>query len=134
MTEVKQTTFGDHGNCFSACIASLFELPLSDIPDFCSLPPDWWGFFQNWLKERGLCAIEVRLEPKCLVWSEGCNCILSGISPRENGRFHSVIAKTTHSGFEYVFDPHHDNTFLLGEPTHALFLVPLTIKDISRGT
>jgi hypothetical protein len=128
MIEIKQTTFGDHGNCFAACVASIFELSLGDIPDFCNLPPDWWEGFQKWLKERGFCAIEIRLEPKCLVWSEGCICILSGISPRENSRSHSVIAKTTHNGFEYVFDPHPDNTFLSDEPTHALFLVPLSYQ------
>jgi hypothetical protein len=128
MIETKQTKFGDHGNCFAACIASLFELPLDDVPDFCSLPPDWWRGLQDWLKRKGLCAIEVRLEPKCLVWSEGCNCILTGTSPR--GRPHSVIAKTVCGGFEYVFDPHPDNTFLSGEPTHVLFLVPLDVNKL----
>ena len=128
MIEIKQTVFGDHGNCFAACVASLFELPLDEIPDFCSLPPDWWEHFQNWLKEKRMCAIEVRLEQKCLIGSEGCLCVLSGWSPREKSRFHSVIAKTSYSGFEYVFDPHPDNTFLDGDPTHALFLVRLDPK------
>jgi hypothetical protein len=128
MIEVKQTAFGDYGNCFSACIASLFELSLNDIPDFCRLPSDWWGGFQDWLRKRGFCAIEIRLDAKCLLWSDGCICILSGVSPRKEGRIHSVIAKTVYNGFEYVFDPHPDNTFLSGEPTHVLFIVPLTIK------
>jgi hypothetical protein len=128
MIETKQTTFGDRGNCFAACVASIFELPLNNIPDFCSLSPDWWEGFQNWLMKRGLCAIEVRLEPKCLIWSNGCICILTGKSPRKMGRLHSVIAKTSRNGFDYVFDPHPDNTFLSGEPTHVLFLVPLSYQ------
>jgi hypothetical protein len=130
MIEIKQTTFGDHGNCFAACVASIFELPLNSVPDFCSLPSDWWEEFQGWLKKKGLCAIEVQLKPECLVWSEGCICILSGISPRKSSRLHSVIAKTTRTGFEYVFDPHPDNTFVSGEPIRVLFICNVDISNI----
>jgi hypothetical protein len=31
---VIQTYTGENGNCFAACLASILEIPLSDIPDF----------------------------------------------------------------------------------------------------
>lgn len=127
MIKIKQTEFGKSGNCLSACVASILELPLTDVPNFCQMFPDWWGNFQDWLYNKNLCAIEVCLKKGCLIGSQGCMCILSGISPRSVG-LHCIVARTSFSGFEYVFDPHPDDSFLIGEPTHALFLVPINYK------
>lgn len=45
MKPVDQTTFGfPGGNCFSACIASLLEMPLDDVPYF--MHGDWYDAFQ----------------------------------------------------------------------------------------
>ena len=42
MTPVDQTEFGEgHGNCFSACIASLLNRPLSDLAEFHRLYTAW---------------------------------------------------------------------------------------------
>lgn len=36
MKPAMQTKFGEYeGDCFAACIASLFELPIEDVPDLC---------------------------------------------------------------------------------------------------
>lgn len=38
---IDQTEFGDQiGNCWSACIAMLLRLPLSEVPNFNTLPGD----------------------------------------------------------------------------------------------
>jgi hypothetical protein len=127
MIPVYQTIFGKHGNCFQACVASLLELPLSSVPDFCNYQPqcDWWDFLQDWFRERGHCALEIRLEPNCVVWSEGCLCVLSGVGA--SGLIHSVVGRTVRGGFEYVFDPYPNGNFVQ-KPTHALFFVPLNPK------
>ena len=36
------------GNCFAACVASILELPLADVPNFCS-EERWWNALQIWL-------------------------------------------------------------------------------------
>jgi hypothetical protein len=53
---VRQTRFGaPAGNCFAACIASILELPLSDLPDPDLADKDaWWLTWISWLRERNL--------------------------------------------------------------------------------
>lgn len=63
---------GIFGNCFQACIASVLEMNLDDVPHFAQLsvekevargvPPeiafkestDWWYLLNDWLAARGL--------------------------------------------------------------------------------
>jgi len=54
MIEVEQTTFAPpHGDCLAACIASILELPLADVPNLgCST--EWWQDTRDWLKPRNL--------------------------------------------------------------------------------
>lgn len=40
MIKVFQTKYGEEGNCFAACIASLFEVEIDDIP-FLADYKDW---------------------------------------------------------------------------------------------
>jgi hypothetical protein len=47
MRKVWQTTHGPQGNCYAACLASILEVALADIPDFGT---DGWGRRLNaWL-------------------------------------------------------------------------------------
>jgi hypothetical protein len=49
---VDQTTYGLHdGNCFSACLASILEIPIAGVPVFLG---SYWDDFLPWLAERGL--------------------------------------------------------------------------------
>ncbi len=53
MLAVDQTTYGaDDGNCFSACVASILEMPIEEVPRFVNLTPD----FLTWLAGLGLSA------------------------------------------------------------------------------
>lgn len=62
MTQVEQQVmavfdeYGDNvqrGDCMRASVASLFELPLEDVPHFVEAD-DWWGEWTRWLEQRGL--------------------------------------------------------------------------------
>lgn len=64
------------GDCFAACIASILELPLADVPHFAQLSldhevargtplaeawkngTDWWYMTNDWLAPRGLSYLE----------------------------------------------------------------------------
>jgi hypothetical protein len=62
MKPVMQTSFGNgKGNCFTACVASLLELRIGEVPDFCLLYGDheWWLELEKWMAVRGLAPIEI---------------------------------------------------------------------------
>lgn len=128
MTPVDQTKFGfPHGNCFSACVASILDLTL----DECDIYPDgvdqesekclrrnrhWWPVFQEWLREQGhepvyLLKNEVKRAPKGL-------SIISGPGPR--GLDHSTVGLDG----EIVHDPHPSREGLKEVSDYIVF-VPL---------
>lgn len=105
---------GVYGDCFRACVASLLEMELSDVPHFCSRE-DWVGAFHDWLEASGLFAVEVSLKHEQSVCpSPKQHCIVSGMGPR--GVMHSVVA-LFHGvggpdGFELVHDPYPGGIFI----------------------
>jgi hypothetical protein len=48
MIPVYQTIDGPDGNCYQACMASILEVPLGEIPTFAG-----WRDLRAWLAERG---------------------------------------------------------------------------------
>lgn len=42
------------GDCLTACVASLFELAIEDVPFFVE-SDSWWQDYQDFARERGLC-------------------------------------------------------------------------------
>lgn len=139
MIQVSQSTLGgihgppeERGDCFSACLASILELPLSEVPRFCEIDgSDWGDDIDDWLSRFDLFYVEIRISeyfkastlPRCGYY------ILCGDSPRE--RPHSVV------GFKdtVYWDPHPDRTGLKGTLTDwaAGFLIPRH-PTIKRGT
>src|SRR5260370_22421604 len=62
MKPVTQSLVGEEGNCFAACVASILEMSLVEVPNFCAVDNGWWAAFQAWLAERGLCAVDINIE------------------------------------------------------------------------
>lgn len=63
MKEVEQVGSDD---CFAACVASIFELPLSDIPNFVGdRGPQWFSGLLAWLEPRGYSALFVDFSEEC---------------------------------------------------------------------
>lgn len=125
-------------NCFRACVASVLDVPIEEVPEACDGATWDWDAFQDWLFMRDMQAIEIgfgnggTLYPtRRPVW-----CIVTGESPREGtvtGR-HAVVARLCGlEGFELIHDPHPSRLWIKGEPTHAVFFVPLdpTLKTLS---
>jgi len=104
MIPVMQSVTGTHGDCFSACLASLFELPLSDVPNFFDLAGDddakWWAAVRDWLRPRGFGVMFLSLsDPAHLALFEGWQ-IVCGKSAR--GLDHATIWRDG----KMVHDPH----------------------------
>jgi hypothetical protein len=124
---VDQTTFGrPHGNCFSACIASIMHVPLADVPTFCAREDEgWWTDFLEWLAPRGMYALALTYGHDRMI--DGFH-VLSGKSPR--GDFmHSVVGWRD----KIVHDPHPSRDGLLSRDD-CIILVPMDIGEFKRRT
>lgn len=101
MIKVMQTAFGfGKGNCFTACVASILELPIEDVPDFCLMGDTvWWEELEKWLFVRGLAPLTFCFNHGKQVTAEGTKdffyvvprvpLILSGNN--HSGVAHSVV-------------------------------------------
>jgi hypothetical protein len=52
MIKVDQTTFGTEGNCYSACLASILELSILDVPCFINKKSEWFNNVNDWLEKN----------------------------------------------------------------------------------
>ena len=122
MTPVFQTKMGEGGNCFSACLASIFDLPIDAVPNFFETcgheDTAWWKGVRDWLRPRGLGVIFLQLaSPEHLKLFEGY-LIVSGKSSR--GLYHATIWRDG----VMVHDPHPSGTGI-AEPDGIDMLYPL---------
>ena len=92
---VDQTTFGSEGNCFSACVASILELPISEVPQFMTVAGlndgdglAWWDRFTTWCRDRG---VEFAYFGDVNGPPPPGYSIKSGTSPRCATRKHAVV-------------------------------------------
>ena len=115
MKPVNQTKFGmEEGNCFEACLASIFECDIGDIPVFKGSL--WFSDLQEWLYTKELYYIEIEARTFCDLSIKGYH-IINGDSPRLNCQ-HSVVGYNC----KMIHDPHPDKSFFKGEPkTYGLF-------------
>ena len=103
------------GNCLQAALASLLDLPLSDVPHFVQDDVDhdgehvtewnWWLRMRDWLHGRGLSMTSAGIcDPE-----PGEYVLAMGPSPRGNGIHHVVINRDG----QLAHDPHPDGTGLM---------------------
>ena len=123
MTPVRQTIFvADHpkgyGNCLSAAIASILDLPIGEVIDTTSdevRDTGFWGPIYRWLAAHGW-----RVE-HCGVGDQRLSGVYSiGYGPSPRGKFsHAVVCKNG----VMVWDPHPSDDGVL-RITHHDLLVP----------
>lgn len=120
MTPVDQTRFGEHhGNCFAACLASILDMAIEDVPEMSC--DEQFEIMLAWLWERGLTAVELNFRPRAQfphVFSgfglKGTGlAIASGKSPRGNFD-HAVVVAVDHNiqQVQFIHDPHPSRDFL----------------------
>lgn len=106
------------GNCWAACIASILEVSLEEVPDEGKfwLPgmsprkswPKYHEAMMAWLAEKNLTLVECSVHNIVVDWTD-CHEILSGPSPRDQNVLHAVVG----FGGEIVHDPHPSRAGLL---------------------
>ena len=130
MIPTRQTRTGKIGNCFSACLASILEIPLREVPNFVDASTDE-QFYENaakWLASHGLYYVQLKPDDPMLavMFKEGpIYHTIEGISPR--GGMHATVGLNGHM----VWDPHPpDGT---GRGLAKVLNVGIIGKSFSKG-
>lgn len=120
------------GDCFSACLASILELKIEEVPKFM------WHFknyekdaVNLWLATMGYGLLRVRWPEEITTGKDipfhavrMLYCIGSGKSPRGNWN-HAIVGCLEAYTFKMIHDPHPSGLGIVGQPTSYNFLVPI---------
>lgn len=110
---------GKIGNCFQACVASIFELPIEEVPHFVKIwDSRWWLLFSEWLDDYGIEPVEITGDR----YIPPGHYIASG--PTNRGTLHCCIY---HEGM-LAHDPHPSKAGLL----KVTMVIHLLVVDIYR--
>jgi hypothetical protein len=95
MKPVAQDKFLMEGNCFPACLASILECNLEQVPDFRDGQAKWFMDYQTWLREK----YSLRME----TYADAPRGLSIGTvkSPTMSGELHSVVCQDG----QVVWDP-----------------------------
>lgn len=104
MKKVYQTKFGSpDGNCFAACVASILEIGIDEVPDFKEGNGEWYQKYKQWLRNYAYDFIAIKgFDSEDKDFCPHVYSIVGGTSPR--GLDHAVV----YFGMEMVHDPHPD--------------------------
>lgn len=123
MKPVDQTVDGyPNGNCFAACVASLLEMSIEEMPSIEG--KRFYSVWPEWLALHGLGMVDIPAGGGIYIAGY---CIASGDSPRvafvEAGRRtqHAVVCKD----MSLIHDPHPSRKFLDGSVKEFTVLYPL---------
>src|SRR5690242_11331563 len=95
MKPVFQTRNGDpEGNCFAACVASILECSIEELPDLHDLPEgeNWLEWFNTQLAPRGFAVAEAEAPLHAYI-PAGTHFIAAGAGRR--GMRHCVVMKSS---------------------------------------
>lgn len=125
------------GNCFSACVASILEIQLNDVPNWVEDGEKsgiaWRTLFERWCACNGIAVIEIMFEDGEMpdIYTEAF-MIANGVGTRLfESEFirHSVV----YQGKQLVHDPHPEGGGLTKvESFTILFKDAAASKELSR--
>lgn len=139
MKPVDQLVFDEgKGDCFRACVASLLELGVEEVPNFI-LERDMHKAAEQWLADRGLtvlamCFPDDETMSRTFIDPPARYCIFTGVSPRKNEdgttRYHAVVGRTAGYGIDVVHDPHPSRAGLAPGGFHWVrFIIPCSPSE-----
>jgi len=109
---------GQYGDCQRAVIASLLDLPISDVPHFLAVSKNdatiYWESVQAFCRSHGYVYLTVAKNSGSAFFGDDGPVYheISGPSPRGGGVTHAVVG----CNGEVVFDPHPSRAGLAGDP------------------
>ena len=95
---------GVPGNCFQACVASILELPLEEVPHFATFD-DWLGETRRFVSEHSGGDLVVRVyAPEFPMFTTPGHFVI-GAGPSPRGNFWHGVVLNADTG-EMAHDPH----------------------------
>ena len=135
MKPVFQTLYGKpNGNCFQACVASLLEVTLDDLPHFCrDFGTNWMAETNRWLNDHyGVCLLSAPYDELTKWWvgMQGAWCILNGKNPL--GIQHSVVGQVRcdEAGWQDLVVVHNPND---NPDRHIVKVASVDFLILARG-
>ncbi len=128
MKPIMQTNITpEEGNCFSACIATVLEIDISEVPnvrnDFA-----WFQIMDKFVSKYGYGLLHMLridyVREDAGEWRKKAYIIATGNSPRHEDLTHSVVYQND----EMVHDPHPDGGGLDEKPGYYIIFVALDAK------
>ena len=124
MKPVMQTIFDDvYGDCFRACVASIFEFSIEEMPNFWEQTQDaseFWRLNNSWLmKNYDFKVLSFQLLPEDRHVVESLLCIACAKSPRSDID-HAVVWQDG-----LLHDPHPSGAGLTEKPDTFTLFVPI---------
>ena len=114
MIPVEQTNYGKHkGNCLTACVASLLEVPISSIPEFC-VDGEWFERLHKFCEENGFFLLYWRHTENMPMLALGAYIILL-LQLEGEDDYHTVVGKTVLDYKTPITDAEVENCFALTE-------------------
>lgn len=109
------------GDCFRACVASIFEFPIEEMPNFWDHTQDarvFWKMVNDWMRERlGMGCFPVKLTEEHEYMLKDVMCVALG-KQRRSDEDHAVVWRN-----ELIHDPHPSRDGIINHPdTYALFI------------
>lgn len=128
---IQQIIHAGNGDCFSACLATILELKLEEVPKFM------WHFKGHelkaaslWISQYGYGILRVRWPEQIITGKDipfhpmpYLYCIAAGKSPRGDWN-HAVVGTIEDFTFKLLHDPHPSGLGIVGQPIAYNFLVP----------
>jgi hypothetical protein len=141
MKPVAQTRPHPNGDCLRACLATLLELPITDVPDFTAMRDDpeselpvYYVELQHFCKRRGYAFFETQLQMKTLFpLPYETLAIFIGYHPsstEQNPVRHAIVGQIAGQTLVPLFDPINPDgnpaeAFISAKVIGLCFLVPL---------
>ena len=96
MEKVYQTIVDkEHGNCMQAAVASLFDLELSEVPNFIEHGENWYNVFDDFIRKYGY-------EPNYISGNVHELYKIARFDNGVNGYFYGVVNSQTFEGITHA--------------------------------
>jgi hypothetical protein len=128
MKPVMQTEFGQgRGNCLSACLASIMEIPVDVVPNFCYdgaddepfglLPPGstWLERLAHWLSNHGWGMMTVDWNEPPTGWILANTYVIAS-GPNPDGIFHALVGHVDGGRLDHEKKQWHWDVKILHDP------------------
>ncbi len=124
MLPVDQIVFKENlGDCFRACVASIFEFPIEDMPNFWENTQDcseFWDLNNEWLSvNKGCRCISFVFNDDERHFIDGLLCVAQGKTKRGN-EDHAVVWQD-----QMIHDPHPTKAGLSERPDTFTLFIPI---------